>query len=715
MRGAGLPMMRAKPGTMAAGAASPAPDRYAQGDEVLADDGAELTGGRLTGRAVWVLLAVALVPLVVAAARALVDGWVPVGDSALIAIRAGDVLGGSDLPQLGMWASTSWQVGFDLNHPGPLLYDALALPTTLFGNAAGSVVGAVAVSAVAVVGIVVVARRCGGPLVAAVAAAVAATLCWSMGSAVLVEPWHASTLLLPFLLLVLLVWALACGDIACLPWAALVASFVVQTNLSYGIFVPVLAVWGLVGLVLARRRDGAAGRSALGRRRVVATGAATAAVLVLCWLAPIVEEVAGEGEGNLSRLARAAGGSGATLDPMRALRAVAAVVALPPWWGRPSYHRAFRFGAFGNPLPPAAPSVVALVALAGVLAWCWRTARRRRDAVSAAAVSTAGVFLLAALVTATVPKLVLVAYQVRWLWPLGAFVTFTIATTLVRRFAGAAGGAGPGHGPGTAAGGTAGHRPAAPAHPPAGGRTRLVLGACAAVTVLVAVANLPTSNQGTPAPAATLPVARALTAAVRDADLTGPLLVKCSEGVFDPYCEAVMAGLERDGIRVLVDDSIGVRQLGTGRRGDAGDAAGTVTVLTGELAAFGPPGARQLTLHDGVDADELTDLEGLRDRIAAALAAGEVKLDDRGRRVAARGDLPSVSLGPEGEATVDGEAAVGLRPFLFGEHRRDLVAMVAEDLLAADDRWHAVLDRYLELQRAQDEETSAVYLTPGRS
>jgi len=74
-----------------------------------------------------------------------------------------------------------------------------------------------------------------------------------------------------------------------------------------------------------------------------------------------------------------------------------------------------------------------------------------------------------------------------------------------------------------------------------------------------------------------------------------------------------------------------------------------------------------------------------------------------------------VSLGPDGEARVDGEAAVGLRPFLFGEHRRDLVAMVAEDLLAADDHWHAVLDRYLELQRAQDEETSAVYLTPGRS
>ena len=49
--------------------------------------------GRLAGAA----LVAALVPLVVAAVRAIATGWVPVGDSALIAIRSRDVLGGGPL------------------------------------------------------------------------------------------------------------------------------------------------------------------------------------------------------------------------------------------------------------------------------------------------------------------------------------------------------------------------------------------------------------------------------------------------------------------------------------------------------------------------------------------------------------------------------------------------------------------------------------------
>ncbi|HZA74921.1 MAG TPA: hypothetical protein VE623_00830, partial [Acidimicrobiales bacterium] len=82
-------------------------------------------------------------------------------------------------------------------------------------------------------GIFAVAWRRGGPVTALAAMAVTAALCWSLGSAVLVEPWHASTVLLPFLLFLVLAWSLACGDLACLPALVLVGSLVLQTNLAY--------------------------------------------------------------------------------------------------------------------------------------------------------------------------------------------------------------------------------------------------------------------------------------------------------------------------------------------------------------------------------------------------------------------------------------------------------------------------------------------------
>ena len=131
----------------------------------------------------------ALVPLAVAAGRAIHGGWVPVGDSALMAIRSRDVLGGGpggDMPLLGMWASTSWSVGFDMNHPGPLLYLVLAVPAALVGGGGGLVIGTAALNMASVTGIFVVSRRVGGDVVAAAAMAVTAILCWSFGSAVLV-------------------------------------------------------------------------------------------------------------------------------------------------------------------------------------------------------------------------------------------------------------------------------------------------------------------------------------------------------------------------------------------------------------------------------------------------------------------------------------------------------------------------------------------------
>jgi hypothetical protein len=652
----------------------------------------ELT--RRVARWAWVA---ALLPIVVTAGRAIADGWVPVGDSALIAVRARDVLGGGaggDLPQLGMWASTSWSVGFDLNHPGPLLYLVLAVPAALIGGGAGLVVGTFVVNVASVSGIFVVARRTGGDLAAVAAMAVTAVLCWSFGSAVLVEPWHASTMLLPFALFALLVWAVLAGDRVCLPWAAAVGSLVLQTNLSYAVMVPALLIAAVA--VVARdlwRRDpnpeqGAdrGGATSAARHSAIRTLGLTAVVLAACWVLPVVEQFTGRGEGNISRLWRTLGVETPKAGLTYGVRSVARIVALPPWFARPSYGDAFDLGPFGNPLPSLALSLVALAVVVGAGAALWTGARRRGDRVAASALALAGGLVVLAVVTAwrsPTGTYGTIAYQMRWLWPLAAVVWLALAVAVVR------------------------HPRVASARRPA----RLATAALGAVTVVAGLANVPASNQGTTAAAGTYPVARELTEAVADADLTGPLHVVCGEGVFDPYCEAVMAALQDDGVPFVVDEGIGIRQLGAGRLVDPAAPPDRLVVVTGDFAIFTPPGARLVTVHEGLSEDEVVDLYLEREGLKTALADGTVRLDADGERVARRGDFGSVTV--EGDSLrIDPVAAVDPRDSLFGTHRRDLVAMVHEDLVVADDGWDERLDRYAELQDRWDSESVAVFLEP---
>ena len=212
-----------------------------------------------------VSLAAALVPLVVGAARALGGGWVPVGEPALVAVRSGDVLGGpgtGGVPLVGPWADTSAQLGFDVHHPGPLLYDVLALPVRLAGNP-GLVVAVALLNALAVVGIYATVRRVAGSTVAALAMALVAVLCWVTGTAALVEPGYPGTVLLPFLWFLVLVWAVLCGRVWCLPVAVAVGAFVGGTDLRVALFVPVL----LAVAAVTEGRLGAAVRQWGGVRR----------------------------------------------------------------------------------------------------------------------------------------------------------------------------------------------------------------------------------------------------------------------------------------------------------------------------------------------------------------------------------------------------------------------------------------------------------------
>ena len=134
-----------------------------------------------------------------------------------------------------------------------------------------------------------------------------------------------SALLFPALCFFVMVWALACGDLAVLPWAVGVASFIVQTHVGCA------GGAGTGGVGCGCRGDPA---DALrvpdqDRRRVARPCApecgAAAAVALVCWAQPLYEQLFGDGRGNwtmlLERKARLGDGR-----PVRRRRYVASVL-----------------------------------------------------------------------------------------------------------------------------------------------------------------------------------------------------------------------------------------------------------------------------------------------------------------------------------------------------------------------------------------------------
>src|SRR5204863_9582251 len=126
------------------------------------------------------------------------------------------------------------------------------------------------------------------------------------------------------------------------------------------------------------------------RRRLRGIAVVTGVVVAPCWLQPVVEQFTSDGQGNLSRVASGASGSSEKVGPSLAVRMVANVVAVPPWWMRPSFGDAFlHTGTASTPaaqeiagLPSMGLALAALALLAVVLALCGRTARRRGDEVT---------------------------------------------------------------------------------------------------------------------------------------------------------------------------------------------------------------------------------------------------------------------------------------------------------------------------------------------
>jgi hypothetical protein len=516
---------------------------------------------------------------------------------------------------------------------------------------------------------------------------VTAALCWSMGSEILVEPWQPHAMLLPFLLFLFLVWSTSCGEHGDLPWLVGVGSLIVQTHVSYAFLIPVLLGWAVVGLALTirtRRRQGDPGPSGAALRRTVVVALVVGA---LCWSQPVVEQLFGDGEGNLTRLARAATSDATeSIGLGRSVRLAGTVIGLPPWWVRPGFGQAWyvappEHGLPGQGSDPAglAPAALSLTAVAAVLVVALLVARRRRDLLGGRAVVTSLLLLVLAVVTGSqvpVGEFGTPPHHFRFLWPVAAFITFAVLVVALRAAA-------------------ARRRAAWP----------LVAG-LAGVTAVVAVLAVPQSDQGvSSAQLSSMEVVRDIAPQLSSLEGEGPLVIDDLFAAFgDPYGAAVLLELRARGVEFVTRDVSLGRQIGARRVAEPGEPRGELHMATGGSALTTPAGARRVAFHDGLDAEERLELARLEGEVAQLLDG--------------RTDLPVTDdLGPylETGASPELRAQLGAGTPLDGAalvSSGSLVRPVLRGMIDLPSPEREVLERYAELQRRASSDTLALYLFP---
>jgi len=624
----------------------------------------------------WVFgasVAFAILPVVVAVGRAINGAWTPLSDDALFPIRARDVFSYRHFPLIGLDSSVSLTTSTTLHHPGPLQFDLLALPVKLLGGAPGTAVGTGLINVAAIVGIAIFAARRGGPLMGTLAMAITAGLCWTMGSEALFEPWQPLSLLLPFLCFLVLAWSLSCGDVVALPVAVGVGSLVFQTHVSYALLIPTLGLWAVAGLLLRlrhdRRDDGAAWPDV--RRHAVRAAALAGVVAVLCWVQPAIDQLVGRG--NFGQLLQNANPPKRTVGYAYGARLVASVLALPPFWLRPSLNHTL-IPLKGWIAPSTLETVISFAGLATVLGGCFWLARRHRDLVMTRAIGIVAVAIAAGLATAgriPITAFGLEAHVFWWLWPLSAFGFLVVVATLLRAVA-------------------AGPRP-----------SLLAVFAAALTTVVFAVLALPTMTVALSPNGRedAIPTTRAIDGQLGRLDGHGPILVDplLKSRLADPYGLAVINELQRRGIPFVAKDAVLVGQLGAARRYNGGNARSELFLRVGNDRVTAPPGTPIVAEHQGLSGREQRELSNLQHEIDEYIGQGRLHLTRPGLAALQRqGDLATLNLTDASALMATGE----------------LVNLVNHRYLDLNPSWARRFERYSQLAGLADIHTVELYLAP---
>ena len=408
-------------------------------------------------------------------------------------------------------------------------------------------------------------------------------------------------------------------------------------------------------------------------------GAAGTAVLIVCWLQPLIEQFTSSGSGNLTRLVDTARSQAGTIGYGFGARVVATVVALPPWFFRPSLKEKF---LSGWQAPSLGLALFSLGLLAAVLVACGWDARRRRDRPFLWCIATAGAGLAAALLTAGRGPVTVFGkvtpHTFRWLWPLGAFVFFAVAATVGRRLT----------------------RRAATSV-----RSVALVGGFALVTFVLAAINLPYANEGRGPNSQeyAIPAARDLGSHMGSLEGRGPLLVDdlYHRGFAEPYGGAVVAELQRRGIPFVVRDPQLVRQFGPARRFNGHNANAALLLRQGDATLEAPAESRRVADGEGVPATEVRELARLKTQIGEFIGQRGLPLNARGQTALDEGKLPT--LARSADQGLDVAALVATR---------ELDVMIRGGYLKLDDAWAKRFRRYADLQNQWDQKTVALFVGP---
>jgi hypothetical protein len=508
-------------------------------------------------------------------------------------------------PLIGPFSSASLWAHRNVSLPGAMEDYVLALPVRLFGMATGTSIGMAVVNALAVVGVGWLVRRRGGPALASVAMVFAVVLSWSLGTETLFDPWQPHSTVFIFGLFLASVWSLGDADAVGLPLLAFTFSYLVQTHPSY-VFLVVLVPFVCCGLLWWRSRHSSDADTARFRSTLPAWSIASAAVVVLCWTPPLYQQATGS-PGNLGELLRAARASPHHLSLRASVNVVGSTIALPPFWLPPSWRSpSFDFAGAARPF---ALTITALLTLIAVLAWLTHDAVQRGDrcAVSMLAVSVTALFAGVLTVWRAPAPSGLAVEHVRWLWPLGMFVWFSVVAARLHRQVLA---------------------------PP---RTAVRVAAVSVVlTATVGVVFLTTDRSANASPQWAASVSRDLMGQARPALREHRNIVvtfQASNAVFD-VGPAVMADLVARGIPFRVEDPALVLTLGTARAVDTRRPRSALWIATSSIA---PPGSHLIAHNSGLSRSESRELARLTGRLGASLDAnGGARLTTPGRDLVAR-------------------------------------------------------------------------------
>jgi hypothetical protein len=358
----------------------------------------------------WVAAGLAAVPVLVLLVRVLSSGWLSTSDWATIELRTRDV-GTRHTPLVGPYSRYGW------NHPGPLLFYVLAVPYRVLGEQGlGILAGALALNAVAIGCVGVVLWRRGRLAGLTLGLVVVLLFARALGAGFLVDPWNPYVIVLPLFAVLCLTWAATDGDLWAFPAAVGVGSFVVQSHV--GVTFAALAVVGVAAVIVVAE----ACRSGFAPLRRVAV--ASLAVAVVCWIAPVVQQLQ-PGPGNIGELTNFFRRSHlATTGWSTGARIVGQELAIPaPWF---SGHE--RIAHFTGGVDPQWHVPIALILLIGAVV----VAVRRHDRQSLTLDVLALTLVLAAVFSAAHIVDTPYLYIVRWMWAVGATVWLAIVWTTWR-------------------------------------------------------------------------------------------------------------------------------------------------------------------------------------------------------------------------------------------------------------------------------------------